>query len=174
MSRILIAFLALTAVLVSGCASSLRGDVYSREEARRVQWVQFGTVLDTRPVVIEGRRGPVGTGAGAIVGGVAGSEVGGGKGKTIATVLGAVAGGVAGQAIEEHATRKQGQEITVQLDEGGTIAVVQEVDQAGTFNPGDRVRLLRIGDYTRVTYWPYNQSSPYGGQGGGTRSAPYR
>lgn len=45
---------------------------------------------------------PQGSGAGAAVGGIAGSSVGAGKGKAIATVLGAVAGGVAGAAISHR------------------------------------------------------------------------
>ncbi|HMA00624.1 MAG TPA: glycine zipper 2TM domain-containing protein [Steroidobacteraceae bacterium] len=42
-----------------------------------------------------------GTGIGAVVGGLLGHEVGGGTGKTLATVAGAAAGGYAGNKIEE-------------------------------------------------------------------------
>ncbi len=41
-----------------------------------------------------------GTAIGAVVGGLAGNQVGGGKGKTLATVAGAVGGGYAGNRIE--------------------------------------------------------------------------
>lgn len=43
-----------------------------------------------------------GTAIGAVLGGVLGHQVGGGKGKTLATVAGAVGGGYAGKKIEEH------------------------------------------------------------------------
>ncbi|MEO8778285.1 MAG: glycine zipper 2TM domain-containing protein [Rhodanobacter sp.] len=43
-----------------------------------------------------------GTAIGAVVGGLLGNQVGGGKGKTLATVAGAVGGGYAGNKIEEH------------------------------------------------------------------------
>lgn len=48
-----------------------------------------------------------GTAIGAVVGGVLGNQVGGGKGRTLATVAGAVGGGYAGKKIEQsrqHAT----------------------------------------------------------------------
>ena len=80
---------------------------------------------------------------------VAGSAVGGGRGSTIGAILGAVAGGVAGSAIEEGATRKDGVEITIRLDNGNIIAITQEADE--TFRPGDRVRVLSGGGTSRVT-----------------------
>jgi len=149
--KLLIVFMVSFAVLLQGCASSLTGDTYSRSEARRVQQVQYGWVDMVTPVVIEGRKdSPLGAGAGAVIGGIAGSNVGGGKGKSIATVVGAVAGGIIGQKVEEKATRKQGQELTVSLENGQTISVVQEVDAGGFFQPGERVRILRQGGTARV------------------------
>ena len=138
-----------TAVL-GGCASSMSGSAYSRDQARQTQEVRMGVVESVRQVQIEGTKTPVGTAAGAVVGGVAGSNVGGGKGSTIGTVLGAVAGGLAGSALEEGVTRKPGLEITVTLDGGRMIAVTQEADEA--FRPGERVRVLSGGGVTRVTH----------------------
>lgn len=43
-----------------------------------------------------------GTAIGAVAGGLLGHQVGGGKGKTLATVGGAVAGGVVGNKVQEH------------------------------------------------------------------------
>lgn len=143
----------LTAAL-GGCAQqSLTGDAYSRSEVQRAQQVQFAVVESVRPVVIEGRTdGVVGGGAGAIVGGVAGSSVGGGRGSVITSVLGAVAGGIVGQRIEESTSRTQGQEITLRVDNGELISVVQEVENQNFFRPGDRVRILRSGGKLRVSY----------------------
>lgn len=138
-----------TAVL-GGCASSMSGSAYSRDQARQTQEVRMGVVESVRQVQIEGTKTPVGTAAGAVVGGVAGSNVGGGKGSTIGTVLGAVAGGLAGSALEEGVTRKPGLEITVTLDGGRMIAVTQEADEA--FRPGEHVRVLSGGGVTRVTH----------------------
>ena len=135
--------------LVAGCASSLSGSAYSRGEARREMTVRMGTIESIRSVTIEGTKSPVGTVAGGVVGGVAGSNVGGGRGTIVGSVLGAVVGGVAGSAVEEGVTRRQGQEITVRLDNGEMRAIVQEADE--TLKPGQRVRLVSNGGTTRVT-----------------------
>ena len=140
----------LVALVTTGCASGLGGDVYSRGEARRAMTVQFGAVESVRPVLLEGTKSPVGTVAGAAVGGIAGSGVGGGRGQSVATVLGAVAGGMLGSAIEENVTRRAGVEVTVRLDNGQYLAVVQE-DAGEGFRAGERVRVLRDAGTVRVT-----------------------
>ncbi|BCM24162.1 outer membrane lipoprotein [Methyloradius palustris] len=137
-------------VLLAACASSNSGDVYSRDEARKVQTIKMGVVESVRQVKLEGTKSPVGTVGGAVVGGVAGSTIGGGKGSAIAAVIGAIAGGVAGSALEEGVTRKNGLEITVKLDSGALVAIVQEADEA--FQPGERVRLVESGSTTRVSH----------------------
>ena len=138
-----------TVALLAGCASSKSGDVYTRDQARREQTVRMGVVESVREVLMEGTKSPAGTIAGGAVGGIAGSTVGGGKGAAVAAVIGAVAGAIAGSAIEEGVTRRQAMEITVKLDGGRIIAVVQEGDPR-EFRPGDRVRVLS-GSETRVT-----------------------
>lgn len=138
------------AAFLGACASSNSGGAYTRGQTRQVQTVKMGTVESVRLVKIEGTGSPVGTGAGAVIGGVAGNSMGGGRGRAITTVLGAVVGGVAGAATEEGITRKDGFEITVQLDKGDMIAIVQEADEE--FQPGDRVRVLEGGGVTRVTH----------------------
>jgi outer membrane lipoprotein SlyB len=141
----------LVPALLTGCASGLGSRDYERREARRVQEVKMGVVESIRTVKLEGTESGVGTVAGAAVGGIAGSNVGGGKGSAIGAVLGAVAGGVAGKAIEESATRTPGIEITVRLDSGRIVAVVQE-DTGENFNRGDRVRMLESGGQARITH----------------------
>lgn len=142
-------FTALT-MLLSGCASSLTGDSYSRADARKVQTVRMGTIESLRPVRIEGTKTPVGAGAGAVVGGVAGSTIGGGRGSAVAAVLGAVGGGLAGAAAEEGITRKQGVEITVREDDGALRAYVQAVDSNQVFRVGQRVRITNVNGQSRV------------------------
>ncbi len=145
------AALALCAALVlTGCAPGQGGGVYSRDDARRAMVVQFGVVESVRPVQIEGTKTPVGTVSGAAVGGIAGSSAGSGsRGSAIGAVVGAVVGGLAGSAIEEGVTRKPGVEVTVLLDSGQYLAVVQE-DGGERFGVGERVRVLRDADVTRV------------------------
>ncbi len=146
----LMAVAVVSVAVLDGCASSMSGGAYTREQARQVQEVKMAVVESVRHVKIEGTKTPVGTGAGAIIGGIAGSNVGGGKGSTVATILGAVAGGMAGSAIEEGVTGKDGLEITVKLENGRLIAVTQEADEQ--FRVGDRVRVLTGGGVTRVSH----------------------
>lgn len=148
--RMQAAVLVLAVATLAGCAQGLGGGSYTRDEARREQNVRMGKVESVRQVQIEGTRSGVGPAAGAVVGGVAGSTVGGGRGSAVAAVVGAVAGGVAGQAIEQGTTRKNGVEVTVKLDSGALVAIVQEADEI--FQAGDRVRILSDGRTSRVTH----------------------
>ncbi|MDD5403501.1 MAG: glycine zipper 2TM domain-containing protein [Sulfuricella sp.] len=138
------------ATALGGCASSMSGSAYTRSQARQAQEVRMGVVESVRQVQLEGTKTPVGTVAGAAVGGLAGSNIGEGKGSAVGAIIGAVAGGLAGSAIEEGVTKKPGLEITVRLDNGRMIAVTQEADEA--FRPGERVRVLTGGGVTRVTH----------------------
>jgi len=138
---------------LSGCAHSTAGSVYKRGQARQVQNVKFGTVQHVRLVRIEGTKSSVGSTGGAVIGGIAGTKVGGGRGTLIASILGAIAGGVAGAAMEEGFTRRDGLEITVKLDDGKTIAVVQALsNNEAPFQAGQRVRVLSDYNETRVTH----------------------
>ena len=136
---------------LSGCASKLTGDTYSRDEVRKPQVVRMGVIEALRPVKIEGTKTNIGSAAGAAVGGIAGSEIGGGKGSIVAAVIGAVAGGMAGAAIEEGITRTQGVEITVREDSGQLRAYVQQLNEGELFRVGDRVRILIVNGTSRVT-----------------------
>ena len=136
--------------VVTGCAApGLGGGSYSREQARREQTVRMGYVESVREVKLEGTRSGVGPGAGAVAGGIAGSTIGHGRGSALGAVAGAVVGGIAGQAAEQGITAKRGVEVTVKLDNGQMVAIMQEADE--TFRPGDHVRILSDGATSRVT-----------------------
>jgi outer membrane lipoprotein SlyB len=152
MKNTLLLFFLLAVLGFTGCASKLSGESYSRSEARTIQQVEYGTIAHLRPVKIEGTKTPIGSGAGAVAGGIAGSSVGGGKGSYVMAVIGAVAGGMAGAAIEEGVTRTQGVEVTVNMDSGKTVAIVQELSPNERFSVGDRVRVLYSGQATRVAH----------------------
>jgi outer membrane lipoprotein SlyB len=142
--------LALFSLVASGCASSMSGNVYSRDQAGKVQTVHTGEVILVREVQIEGTKSGLGGLAGGIMGFALGSTIGGGSGKGVARAAGTVAGAAAGSAIEEGATRQIGLEITVKLDNGEVVAIVQGADEK--FDEGDLVHVLRRPDGTaRVT-----------------------
>jgi outer membrane lipoprotein SlyB len=139
-------------VLLSACASSQSGSVYNRDGVQQQQTVKTGIIESVRIVEIEGTRTPIGTVAGTIIGGIAGSSAGGGRGSQILASLGAVIGGLLGAATEEAITKKEGLELTVQIDGGELVAIVQENDENNPFKAGDTVRLVESGSATRVTH----------------------
>lgn len=143
-----VAVIAALSLLTGGCMAGLGGGDYSRSQTRTEQTVRMGTVTAVSEVTIEGTEGAVGAVAGGATGAVIGHQVGKGGGKTVATVLGALGGAAAGAAVEKGVTKRPGWEITVKLDEGQTIAVVQEKEQNETFAVGDKVRVLKSSDGT--------------------------
>ncbi|AMO57367.1 glycine zipper 2TM domain-containing protein [Endozoicomonas montiporae] len=140
----------LVAVSLTGCMSDLTGTTYSSGEARQMQVVRFGTVAEARFVKLQGTEGEVGTLAGGATGAVLGSQIGGRNEGIIGGIAGAVAGGVLGNMAEKKLTTKQGIEITVRLEDGSYVSVVQQHDPAATFNAGDRVKVLTQGTTSRV------------------------
>lgn len=150
MKPVFTAALLATLLALAGCAGSLSGSAYSRDQARGEMSVRLGVVESVRQVSIEGTKSPVGGLAGGVIGGVAGSNMGKGSGSVVGSVVGAVAGGLAGSAIEEGVTRQNGLEITVRLESGQLIAVTQAADEE--FRPGERVRVLSGRGTTRVSH----------------------
>ena len=134
----------LLAVALTGCASSMSGDVYSRERAQKVQTVEYGQVIEVRNIQIEGTKSGLGGVAGGAMGGALGSGIGQGSGTTIAVVGGVIAGALAGGAAEEAVTKQPGVEVTVRMDDGVTLAIVQGVDPP--VRAGERVRVLHNPD----------------------------
>ena len=145
-----LAMLFLAAAALGGCAASMSGSTYTRDQARQSLDVRMATVESVRNVQIEGTKSSIGTSAGAIVGGIAGSNAGNGKGSAVGAVLGGLAGGILGSSVEESATRQSAIEITIKFDDGKLIAVTQAGDEK--FNPGDKVRVLTGNGVTRISH----------------------
>lgn len=132
------ALLALAAMLVfQGCATGAYETV-PRNTSGKLQSVSSGTVVATKNVLIEGQSSRLGQASGAIAGSAIGQTIGEGSGRTLATAGGAVVGGIVGAMVEKELTKKQAQELTVSLDDGGTVVVVQ-VRRDLAFVEGDRV-----------------------------------
>ncbi len=72
--------------------------VTPREHCEDVQVQKQAPVKDERRIA--------GTAIGAVAGGLIGSQIGGGKGKTLATVGGAAAGGYAGNQVQKNMQKK--------------------------------------------------------------------
>ena len=138
------------ALLLGGCAYNYGAADYRAYDTLGEQVVRFGIVESIREVRIQPPESGVGTAGGAMLGGIAGSTVGGGSGQVAGAIGGAILGGLIGQSVERSANERPGIELTVQLDSGKYIAVVQQADEQ--FRPGDRVRVLSGRGTTRVTH----------------------
>lgn len=116
---------------------------YSEREANQSLRVTHATIIDLQPVTIDSEGNLIGKGAGALIGGIAGSGIGDGRGSSIAAVAGAVIGGVVGNKAEAALNRANGVQITVELPNGRVQAIVQEVNENVHFRRGDHVRVIR-------------------------------
>ena len=138
------------ALVLGGCAYHPANSEYRGYQAQGEQSVRFGVVESVRDVKIGSHDSGVGTAGGAVLGGIAGSTVGGGSGQAAGAIAGAILGGLLGQSIEKSANDRPGVEVTVLLDSGQYVAVVQGVEEP--FRSGERVRILSGQGTTRVTH----------------------
>ena len=137
----------IAALLLTACAPAMIGAPYSPARAYNVE---LGVVEASRPVIVDGYQTGAGAATGAVIGGVGGYQIGGSSSANAAgAFLGAIIGSLIGNALEREATKANGVEITVRLDSGRLLAVVQE-DGPDAFRPGDRIRVLSDGYTTRV------------------------
>jgi outer membrane lipoprotein SlyB len=137
-------------VALAACTPQPGPSTFSQGETMRAQPVQFGTVESVRPVTIRPGQTRLGAVTGAVVGGVAGTALGNNTAsRVVGGTTGAVAGGAAGSALQ-GSQRTNGVELTVELDNGTMIAVVQPGDPRD-FRQGDRVRVTGEGENVRIT-----------------------
>lgn len=80
----------------------------------------------------------LGAAAGAVLGGVLGHQVGGGNGRTLATIAGAVGGGFAGNAVEDNVKTKTSYEVLVRMEDGSRQRFVMDAQR---WRSGDQVRV---------------------------------
>lgn len=99
-----------------------------------------GVIESTRVIDAPGESGVVGLVGGAVVGGLLGHQVGGGRGKDIATAAGAVGGAVAGNEIEKRMNSSKRYETTVRFEDNTVQSYV--VANPTQWQLGDRVRVV--------------------------------
>ncbi len=99
-----------------------------------------GVIVSTQLINNVKKASGVGMVGGAVVGGLLGNQIGGGRGKDLATVAGAVGGAVAGNEIEKSSGSTQHYEITVRF-ENGSSRVFNQVNPP-TWQSGDQVRVI--------------------------------
>lgn len=142
-TRTLAALLAASAVL-GGCASnapSYGNDGY-RSGYDNTASAGYGTIESIQVASGDGRTSGAGALVGGLVGALAGNQVGGGGGRTAATVAGGVGGALIGNQVERN-RNPEGQQmysINVRLDNGEYRTVVQ--DSVYDLRAGNRVRIV--------------------------------
>ncbi|MBO9717572.1 MAG: hypothetical protein J7507_12375 [Pseudoxanthomonas sp.] len=136
--------------LSTGCSTAPpSSNTFTRSEAGRAQSVEWGTIEAMRQVNIQNDQRGIATATGAVLGGIAGSTIGGGtRANAAGATVGAVAGGAAGNAVSGRTT--PGVEFTVRLESGRAVAVVQP-GSLSDYRVGDRVRVTSDGVTTRVS-----------------------
>lgn len=136
-----------------GCQNSdiYSGNVYTANQAKTVQQVNYGVITSIQNVKIQtnasnGQTNNVlGTLAGGVLGGVLGNTIGGGRGRNIATVVGAIGGALAGDAAQNTLSQTNALQIEVQPDNSKSSIIVVQKAQPGEFYVGQRVRLISNG-----------------------------
>ena len=138
---------ATVAVLAMACATPQER---AAEQQRVLQDAVNGRVVKSRDVWIElGQISSAKSTAGAIVGGVLGSQIGGGQGRVVATMAGAVAGGVIGDRnARKDAMYVPGTHFTILMENERVMSVVQPEDES--LHVGDLVRLEGAGREARL------------------------
>lgn len=82
----------------------------------------------------------VGVVGGAVVGGLLGNQIGGGSGRTLATVAGAVGGGYAGNEIEKNTRKRTSYQVRVRMEDGKMRNF--PYNNPPPWREGDRVRVV--------------------------------
>ncbi len=126
---------ALVTLALAGCATPPAFQV-SQPSSR------VGTVESIRSHTVQNSNSAVGTIGGALVGGLLGNQVGGGTGRTVATVVGAAGGAYAGNRVASGNTSLVWV-IDVRYDDG-SAATIQQTSAPGV-RIGDRVRVSNNG-----------------------------
>lgn len=138
------------AATVAGCAPQTNSAVYSNSAVMQTSVVRYGTIVDARMVetrnVAQGDRA-AGVILGGIAGAAAGNQFGGGNGKVLMTGAGAIAGAALGDNLAQRANRHATQQWFVRLDNGQTIAVLQNDP---TLAIGAHVKVIQDGNSMRI------------------------
>ena len=134
---------------LSACVDPAAPGYTSTNYASQNHRTEFGTVIRVSNVRVQNSNSD--QLAGTIIGGVAGAAVGNqfgrGSGKAIMTGAGAVGGAMLGSELTAHSQTQLARQLTVRLENGRTINVIQN---DGSFRVGQHVRVVYTGDEVRI------------------------
>ena len=99
-----------------------------------------GSVTDIKTVQIKGEGTGVGAITGGVLGGVLGHQIGGGRGKDVATVAGAAGGAYAGHQVEKNAKSKTQYQVIVKLETGASRTFT--FNSGTAYKVGDKIKIV--------------------------------
>lgn len=142
--------MAVMSMALAGCASTYNSSTVTPGSVGQASTVYTGYVQSVREVTIQSNRSLIGTATGAVLGGLAGSELGGGdKAQTAGAIGGAVLGGMAGNQAGKAVGTKRGYAYTVRFDNGEVREITQGADIY--IQPGTPVNAIAGADGWRIT-----------------------
>jgi len=148
MKKLSIALFA-SVLALTGCANSPMG---LQQGFEMNQNAQYGKLVNVREYGIQKTESnAVAMAGGGIVGGLLGNQVGGGRGKKLATIAGAVAGAYTANEMTKAPQVVPMVELHIRDDNGQSYTINQEKN--ASYYPGQRVRIVIRGNVGRVT--PY-------------------
>ena len=108
--------------------------------ASRTTCAECGVIDSVNEIDTRGQGSGVGAVGGAVVGGLLGNQVGGGRGRDLATVAGAIGGAFAGNQVEGNVRSTRSFDISVRLN-NGSVRTFHQSEQPG-WRTGDHVRIV--------------------------------
>ncbi|MDR2605180.1 MAG: glycine zipper 2TM domain-containing protein [Desulfovibrio sp.] len=130
----------LAAALLTVCG----GKQYSDGDLRSIEAVRSGRVVDVAEVQVKEEKSLAPAVAGGVVGGMLGSYFGLGTGRELFALAGAAVGAHIGYGSDMTYRWYPALQLTIELDGGRMIMVVQ--GNSEYFVRGDRVRVVGLGD----------------------------
>lgn len=152
---------AVMAFSTTACTPNISPDVTQSSDANQVQTAVEGVIVSKRVVTVKGDN-MVGTIAGAALGAIAGSAVGGGsRVPAMAAIGGGLLGGAAGNAIESKMTTQQGIEYVIRLtqQDSNTVTINRQGYNAARTTVSSRSAANR---YVTVVQGQGSQALPVG------------
>jgi len=101
---------------------------------------ECAVIEEVREVEKAGQASGAGAVGGAVVGGVIGHQMGGGRGRDVATVLGVIGGGLAGNQIEKNAKKTVEYQIIIRYEDGTKGLFTQATPPS--WRAGDKVKVI--------------------------------
>ena len=115
------------------------GPAYSVSAAPTI-CADCGVIEAVREIETRGQGSGVGAAGGAVLGGLLGHEVGGGRGRELATIAGVIGGAMAGNHIEGNVKTNRSYDITVRMN-GGSIRTFHQTEKPD-WRSGDHVKIV--------------------------------